>query len=106
MVHRPRRKSSRGQAMIEAMATQGYLCRMLELKQLSVEALEFGPECAHLMPWLRIERLHVGKPDTLNNEHARLLAKSPRLRHIGWWGHNGMTIDPKTIPHIMFQEYD
>jgi hypothetical protein len=86
--------------------TLGYLCRMPELKHLTVQALEFGPECGHLMPWLGIEGLHVEKPNTLNNERARLLARSPRLRHIGWWGGNGMTIDPKTIPHIMFQEYE
>ena len=38
------------------------------------------------MLWLRIETLYVGKPSTLNNERARLLASAPRLRHIGWWG--------------------
>ena len=62
-----------------------YLARMPALKQLSVRALSFSDESAHLLPWLsHVETLEIEYPQTLTNKRLTLLATMPELRELKW----------------------
>jgi len=91
----------------EALAILG---RMSHLNDITVESLDFGPECAHLLPWLTVRRIHIEQPVTLTDERAYLLALCPQLQGVTWWGHSGLTRRlsdiPRDIPHIWFRGLD
>lgn len=106
LTHLPHLKTLPVQGLDLNQKTLAIIGRMPKLEHLTVNKLEFGPESSHLMPWLTITSLHVDKQETLTDERAEMLGLAPRLRHISWWGGNGMTRFPDHIPHIEFQEYD
>ena len=83
---------------------------MPHLNDITVESLDFGPECAHLLPWLTVRAIHIEQPLTLTDERAYLLALCPQLKYVTWWGSSGLTRHvrdiPRDIPHIEFREFD
>jgi hypothetical protein len=91
-------------------AALAILGRMSHLNDITVESLDFGPESAHLLPWLTVRWIHIEQPVTLTDERAYLLALCPQLESVTWWGSSGLTrhVDdiPRDIPHIEFREFD
>lgn len=61
------------------------LAKMPKLKSLDVNALNFGDESAHLLPWLsHVEQIEIRDPSTLTDERLALLNQLPQLSRLKW----------------------
>lgn len=61
------------------------LAQMPALKSLDVNALNFGEESAHLLPWLsHVEQMEIRDPGSLTDERLALLNRLPQLSRLKW----------------------
>lgn len=61
------------------------LAQMPALKSLDVNALNFGEESSHLLPWLsHVEQIEIRDPTTLTDERLALLNLLPQLSRLKW----------------------